>query len=194
MAFSTRKTENRQDVLFCYKHTLNKPADHRGRRSGVLYNLPALICVADSSAGCRVDFTESPGSHGKESLHMQSDTIRFCRRSDLFLSKSVWKHLLKQSFKNSVAGITLWNILKRSHLWSSLENTGSSEGSCWQSLWQLTLQTDLLLPNSFAKWVVWTSPVCEGFFFRHCILNAILLLPTLKFFWWCPMSYRNSWE
>lgn len=110
---------------------------------------------------------------------MSSD---FCRRSDLFLSKSVWKHLVKQSFKNSVAGITLWNILKRSHLWSPLANTGSSEGSCWRSLWKLTLQTDLLLPNSFAKWAVGTSPVCEGFFFRHCILDAISLLPTLKFF------------
>lgn len=49
-------------------------------------------------------------------------------------------------------------------------------------LWQLTLQTDLLLPNSALQIAWFEKALCvTGFFFRDCNLAAISLLPTLRF-------------
>lgn len=136
----------------------------------LLHNQPAshlLLCRSLHSTDSRVGLLKVQWWHPEESLHLQLGGINFCGRSDLFLNKSVWKHLIKQSLENSTASATLWNILERSHLWFfSRANTGSSEGSCVQNLMaahSANWPTSSRL--SFANCLVRTSPVCVRFLF-----------------------------
>lgn len=114
-------------------------------------------------------------------------------KSDLFLDKSIWKHLMRQFLKNSIAGPTLQNILKRSHLGLLPQQTQVPAKTAVCRLWrQLPLQTDPLLRARLCTLRGWTSPVWGRFPFQVLQPGSYFVTANSEILFFSFQAYKGT--
>lgn len=111
-------------------------------------------------------------------------------KSDLFLNKSIWKHLIRQfSYEFNSRYHSAEYFKEAPSVSSPLANTGSCEDSCLPTLMAAPSANWPTSPSLALHTARCEQALCEaGFLFRYHSLAAISFLPTLK----CSVCFQAS--